>query len=82
MFGGPNPSGTGGIQIFQCVWQPFVLASHSPSSHSVGSGESLLTGQSFQEYMGPLWDVMKEKYWQWLNTTYSESPFEIVLSVT
>ena len=72
MFGGPNPSGTGSIQIFQCVSR-LSLSMPTYLPPRVGTGETIMTGQTFQQYMGLLWNVVKDKYWQWLNATYSKS---------
>ena len=43
------------------------------ATHSAGSGETILRGKTFQEYLGPLWDVLKNKYSEWLDATYSMS---------
>ena len=32
-----------------------------------------MTGQTFQEFLGPQWKLLKEKYWEWLTSVYSES---------
>lgn len=41
------------------------------AARSVGSGETILKGQTFEQYLGPLWDVLKAKYTEWLDVTYS-----------
>ena len=40
---------------------------------SVGTGETTLNGQTFQDFLGPMWDVLKGKYTEWLNISYSKS---------
>ena len=42
---------------------------HPPCS--CGSGETLLRGERFEQHLGPLWHVLKDKYSEWLNATYS-----------
>lgn len=74
IFGGPSPKGTGGIQIFQYVCRLSMYVFHILIPSSVGSGETTLEGQTFQEFMGLLWSTLKDKYGEWLNLTYSEFP--------
>ena len=40
---------------------------------SVGTGETTLNGQTFQDFLGLMWDVLKGKYAEWLNILYSKS---------
>lgn len=79
--GGPTPMGEGGFQLLQYVIQPTspFLRSHPPPS--VGSGEANLTGQTFQQFLGPWWDVLKAKYGEWLCLSYSKSPSRICVLV-
>ena len=56
-------------------------ACHVLTSPSVGSGRSAMTSQSFQEFLGPLWSVVKDKYGEWLNTTYSKTSLKHSLSI-
>ena len=44
---------------------------------SAGSGESTLTGQTFQQFMGLLWDALIDKYGEWLTMTYSKFPSDV-----
>ena len=36
----------------------------------VQNGRSLNTGQSFEDFLGPLHKTLKDKYWEWLTTVY------------
>lgn len=47
------------------------IACHFLTSPSVGAGRSIMAGQTFQQFMGPLWGVLKDKFAEWLNATYS-----------
>lgn len=47
------------------------------NSFSVGSGETVITGKTFDQFLGLLWDTVKNKYWEWLNQCYSKSPSKL-----
>ena len=34
-------------------------------------------GKTFQQYLGLYWDILKDKYLDWLNSTYSKSLLRI-----
>lgn len=44
---------------------------------SVGSGEATLTGQTFQQFLGSMWNSLKDKYFEWLTLSYSKFPLRM-----
>jgi hypothetical protein len=45
----------------------------------VQNGRSIHTGQTFEEFLGPTLKILKEKYWEWLTTAYSQYFFIVIL---
>lgn len=67
-----------------CGWLPTLAVSdvtvvpHAPlTPSSVSSGETILTGQTFEQFLGPIWDVLKKKYWEWFHLSYSKSTLRV-----
>ena len=62
--------GTASLRIFSYV---FCLGLRVRCSFfdSVQTGYSIQNGQTFEEFLGLMFEVIKDKYWEWLRTAYS-----------
>ena len=68
--GGPCAMGTASFYIFLYVFSLGLCFQYS-SFDRVQTGYSIRDGESFEEYLGPMFKSLKDKYWEWLNKSYS-----------
>ena len=72
---GPGAMGTGTLQVFPYVFYISLLLFVQYSLLSrVQTGRSNQTGRTFEEFLGPLFKTLKNKYCEWLNESYSTFP--------
>ena len=69
--GGPCPRGTGSLCIYQYVFRSGISYTLSFIS-SVMTGHTIRGAQTFEDFCGPLFHVLKDKYCEWLNLSFSE----------
>ena len=73
--GGPGAMGTGTLQVFPYVFYISLLLFVQYSLLSrVQTGRSNRTGRTFEEFLGPSFKTLKNKYCEWLNESYSTFP--------
>lgn len=73
IIGGPAPSGTGAISLQAYVpYMHSFVASLLTQPPRLQSGHSLDSGQSFDDFLGPMHQEIKDRFVDWLHTAYSE----------
>lgn len=63
--------GSGSLCMFPYVFHSASCLFQYSFFNSVQTGSSVRECKTFEEFMGPAFKNLKEKYWEWLTMSYS-----------